>query len=150
MITLESLFPPAHVLVLRPRDKAAALAELAKRAATLLGAASRPIADALVARESLGSTGIGAGIALPHARLDTPQPFALFARLERPIAWDAIDHAPVDLLFLLLSPDEPADQRLKILSMVTRRLRDRSLAAALRHAADELALQTLLVRDQGA
>lgn len=146
MITLETLFPPAHVLVLRPRDKAAALAELAKRAAILVGTTSKTIADALVARESLGSTGIGAGIALPHARLDTPAPLAFFARLERPIAWDAIDQAPVDLLFLLLSPIEPADQHLKILSMVTRRLRDRSLTTNLRSAASEAALQTILVQ----
>jgi PTS system nitrogen regulatory IIA component len=148
MITLESLFPPDHVLVLRPRDKAAALAELAKRAAILLGTASQPIATALVAREALGSTGIGAGIALPHARLDTTAPLALFARLERPIAWDAIDRLPVDLMFLLLSPNEPADQHLKILSMVTRRLRDRSLAANLRSAAGAAILQSTLVQDQ--
>lgn len=146
MIQLEDLFPPRHVFVMRARDKATALAELAKRAALLLGTASKPIADALAGREALGSTGIGAGIALPHARLETTIPLALFARLERPIAWDAIDQLPVDLLFLLLSPTEPADQHLKILSMVTRRLRDRSLTASLRGAADETRLQIVLIQ----
>lgn len=146
MITLETLFPPAHVLIFRSRDKAATLADIAKRAAILLGADPQPIATALVSREALGSTGIGAGIALPHARLDAPAPFALFARLERPIPWDAIDQLPVDLVFLLLSPNEPADQHLKILSMVTRRLRDRTLAADLRSATNETLLQRTLIQ----
>ncbi len=146
MTSLETLFPLAHVLILHPRDKAAALAELAKRAAILLGAGSKPIADALAVRETLGSTGIGAGIALPHARLDLSAPLALFARLERPIPWDAIDHAPIDLIFLLLSPAEPADQHLKILSMVTRHLRDRALTATLRQATDEAALHQALTQ----
>jgi PTS system nitrogen regulatory IIA component len=153
MIALEELFPPEHVLVLRPRDKAAALAELAKRAAMLLGGTAESsqseaarIAQALVAREALGSTGIGAGIALPHARLEMSSgPLALFTRLERPIPWDSIDRAPVDLVFMLLSPTEPADLHLKLLAMVTRRLRDGAVAAALRATTDPAALRTRLI-----
>lgn len=137
MIALDALFGPGHVMVLRPRDKEAALAELAKRASVIIGASSLQIAQALAAREGLGSTGIGAGIALPHARLGLPSlPLALFARLERPIPWDSIDRKPVDLVFLLLSPNEPADLHLKILAMVSRRLREASVAAALRATTD--------------
>ena len=146
MITLDTLFPPDHVLVLRARDKDAALAELAKRAAAVLGVSAAPIASALAAREALGSTGIGAGIALPHARVSlSATPLALFARLERPISWDSIDQKPVDLVFLLLSPIEPADLHLKVLAMVTRRLRDGQVAAGLRATTDRIVLRTCLV-----
>ena len=145
MITLDTLFPPDHVLVLRTRDKDAALAELAKRAAALLSVPAAPIGMALAAREALGSTGIGAGLALPHARVSlTATPLALFARLERPISWDSIDQKPVDLVFLLLSPNEPADLHLKVLAMVTRRLRDGQVATCLRATTDRVVLRTCL------
>ena len=145
MITLDTLFPPENVLVLRARDKDAALAELAKRAGALLGVPAAPIGLALAAREALGSTGIGAGIALPHARVSlSATPLALFARLERPISWDSIDQKPVDLVFLLLSPIEPADIHLKVLAMVTRRLRDGQVAAGLRAITDRKALRERL------
>jgi PTS system nitrogen regulatory IIA component len=146
MTTLEQLFPEANVLVLRPRDKNSALVDLANRAATLLGAQASTIAAALTAREALGSTGVGAGIALPHARCPgSTAPVALFARLERAIAWDAIDQKPVDLVVLLLSPNEPADLHLKVLATISRRLRDANVAAALRVANDVKDIRQILI-----
>eukprot|EP01037_Dinobryon_pediforme_P012911 gene12911-13012_t len=146
MTTLEQLFPVTNVLMLRPRDKDSALVDLAQRAATLLGAQASTIAASVTAREALGSTGVGAGIALPHAkRAHATAPFALFARLERAIAWDAIDQRPVDLVVLLLSPSEPADLHLKVLATISRRLRDANVAAALRAAQETQHIRQILI-----
>jgi PTS system nitrogen regulatory IIA component len=125
------------VVPLRASDKPQLLRELSTRAGRLLGIDPQRILDALQTREALGSTGVGQGIiALPHARIaGLPQMFGLFARLEQPIVFDAIDEQPVDLVFLLLVPDRAGTEHLAALAAVARHLRDRALAAQLRRVA---------------
>ncbi len=135
--------PPDHVFTdLRARAKPALLAELAQRAAASLGLAPGPIAAALAAREALGTTGFGGGLAIPHARLSgLAAPSGFLARLARPIDFAAIDARPVDLVFLLLSPAGADAAHLANLAAVSRRLRDAAAVAALRAAPDAPALR---------
>ena len=144
-MTLDELIPPAQVLDrLRAPDKAALLTALARAAGEALGLPPADIAAALAAREALGSTGTGNGIALPHARIATlAAPSGFFARLDRPVAWDSVDGRPVDLVFLLLSPAADAEH-LRALAAVSRRLRTPGVAEALR-AAPPAALRTALL-----
>ena len=136
-MNIADLIAPDRVVVpLRVSDKAQLLHELSHRAARLLAIDPQVILDALQTREALGSTGVGQGIALPHARIPgLPQTFGLFARLERPIDFDAIDEQPADLVFLLLMPDRAGNENIAALAAVARRLRDRNLAAQLRRVA---------------
>jgi len=137
-MTLGALIAPQRVLPrLRVGDKAALLAELGRRAAAACGLAAADVTTALTARESLGSTGIGSGIGVPHARLEgIAAPVGFFARLERPIDFAAIDGKPVDLVCLLLSPAQEHGAHLAALAAISRRLRDASVAEALRRSAD--------------
>lgn len=129
----ELLAPARVVLDLKARDKANLLAALSRIAAGSAPEVSQAVVEAaLTARERLGSTGLGSGFALPHARIDGLGRFVgLFARLARPIDFEAIDAKPVDLLFLLLVPAGAADH-VGALAAVSRRFRDRALAVRLR------------------
>lgn len=130
---------------LRVTDKAQLLNELARRAAALLQIPQARIFEAIDAREKLGSTGLGEGFALPHARIEgLDRFFGLFARLVRPIAYDAVDGNPVDLVFLLLIPSDTAVNHVSILAAIARRIRDQGLARAIRKAANATALHALL------
>ena len=134
-------------LNLRVRDKAQLLRELAKRAAAGSGVPVAAIQSALLAREGLGSTGLGKGFALPHARIEGLKQFVgLFARLARPIDYDAIDGAPVDLVFLLLMPAEAGNAHVAALAAVSRRFRDADTVARLRKADAAAALAALGAR----
>ncbi len=136
------LTPLAAFTGLRPRDKLALLTELCRHAGAALHRDPGAIAAAVLARESLGTTGFGAGLAIPHARLaDLNAPAGFLARLSRPIAYGAIDGAPVDLVYLLLSPAADDAAHLATLAAVARRLRDPSFLAALRAAATPTALR---------
>ncbi len=145
-MTLDELFPPDRVLRLKASDKAAVLGELSRRAAALLSLPAGEVSAALAAREALGSTGVGSGIAVPHARLaGLATVAALFARLDRPVEWAAIDGRPADLVFLLLSPEKGGSEHLAALAGVTRRLRDPAVAAAIRAAREPAAIRAALV-----
>ena len=134
---------------LRVSDKQQLLTELARRAARRLGIDTQAILGALVAREELGSTGLGQGIAIPHARIDSLNSFfGLFARLERPIDFAAVDERPVDLVFLLLMPADAGNAHLAALSSISRRLRDRAVAERLRVADEPAALYEILAGTQ--
>ena len=123
------------VLKMRVASKAALLADLAHRAAIYTGLAEASLRGSLTAREALGSTGFGAGIAMPHARIiGLTDPFALFVQLSRPIPFDAIDGLPVDLVFMLLSPAASEGTHLAVLAAISRRLRDKDVADRLRKA----------------
>jgi nitrogen PTS system EIIA component len=137
---------PNQVIVgLRVADKAQLLQDLARRAAAAISLDQRSILDALQARENLGSTGLGKGFALPHARLATLQaPFALFIRLARPIDFDSIDDRPVDLVILLLTPANGGNEHLATLAALSRPLRDEAFVRRLRQAPDAAALHSLL------
>jgi nitrogen PTS system EIIA component len=141
-MTIDDILAPADALVgLRASNKTALLDDLARRAAGTLGIDVAAILPALLRREDLGSTGIGDGIALPHARLDAVRrPHGILARLRDPIDFDAVDDRPVDLVFLLLLPADAEGENLNALACVARRLRDPEAAAALRRVRDARAL----------
>jgi len=141
--------PEAVIPSLKANSKKQALLELSDKAAALSGLEAREIFDALNQRERLGSTGIGAGIAIPHGKLAKCQKiFGVFARLERPIEFDALDDAPVDLIFLLIAPESAGADHLNALSRAARALRDGSLVATMRATRDPSALYSILVRSQ--
>jgi nitrogen PTS system EIIA component len=127
------LQPNGVIANLRAANKRQALQELAKRAAQLTGRHERAIFEVLLERERLGTTGIGHGTAIPHGRMpDLPQIYALFARLEKPIDFEAIDNQPVDLIFLLLTPANSGADHLKALARISRLLRDKAMCEKLR------------------
>jgi nitrogen PTS system EIIA component len=122
---------------LRAPDKAGVIQELANQAGAKLQLSGEAIAEELLRREELGSTGIGNGIALPHARLDNlARPFGIIARLKKPIEFDAIDGKPVDLVVLVLMPAGPQGDQLNALACVARTLREEARLHRLRQAKD--------------
>lgn len=145
MTELHDLISPDAVVVgLRAADKPTLLAELSRQAAARTGVPSERIMAALVARERLGSTGLGGGFALPHARVEgIARATALFARLARPIEYGAVDGARVDLVCLLLIPASGTDH-VAALAAVARRLRQDAVAQGLRTSADAASAYALL------
>ena len=143
---LAAFLESSHCLVdLRYADKAACLADLARRAAAALAIDAAPVVEALRHRETLGSTGLGSGIAVPHARLtNIAAPFALVARLREPIAFEAVDDKPVDVVCLALLPAAKSGEQLQVLACIARRLRDGASLAAVRRARDAKALHAAL------
>ena len=142
---IRELLSPEAVVDMREPDKARVLKELSRRAAVLLDLDPETILKALAKREELGSTGLGHGIALPHARIgQLGKPFGLFCHLRPAVEFGAIDERPVDLVFLLLLPEHPPEEQLKSMACVARRLRDPVLAAKLRGARGAVALHALL------
>jgi PTS system nitrogen regulatory IIA component len=117
-------------------------------AAEALGLDGKLAAERLAAREKLGSTGFGGGVAIPHARLpDLSGVTGVFMRLAQPIEFDAVDDLPVDLVFMLVSPVDAGAEHLKALARVSRRLRDRTFLAKLRGAGSRDALYALFTAD---
>src|SRR3569623_1810375 len=141
-MTLTDLIAPAAIIpALKVNGKKQALQELAARAAELTGQNERAILEILMQREKLGSTAVGNGIAIPHGKLPKlGRLFGLFARLERPIDFEALDSQPVDLIFLLLAPEAAGADHLKALARVARMLRDPEVARKLRESSDTDAL----------
>ena len=148
MMSLTDLVSPQAVIpALKANSKKQALIEISEKAAGLSGIDSREVLDALIQRERLGSTGIGGGIAIPHGKLaKCGRIFGVFARLEKPIDFEALDDAPVDLIFLLIAPENAGADHLNALSRAARVLRDQSLATTLRSTRDPSALYSILVR----
>lgn len=130
---------------LRATSKKQALQDLARRAADVTGEPERAIFEVLIERERLGTTGVGNGIAIPHGKLPgLDRLYGLFARLETPIDFDAIDEQPVDLICLLLAPESAGADHLKALARVSRLLRDRSICEKLRGSDSAEAVYALL------
>jgi len=103
------------------------------------------VIDALIERENLGPTGVGKGIALPHARLpEIEKVHGLFLRLEKPVDFDAVDRQPIDIVFALIAPAEAGVEHLKALALVSRTLRDEDICAKLRANADPATIHTIL------
>ena len=144
MIT--DLLPPGAVLHgVSAADKPALLAMLASHAAQFCAIDAARIAEAVNARELLGTTGFGGGIAIPHARLaGLDHMVAVFATLATPVDYGALDGAPVDLVVLLLAPIEAGAEPLKALARISRLLRDAALVEKLRAAPSAEALAKLL------
>ena len=135
----------AVIAALRVNGKKQALQELSERAAAAAKLPSREIFDAILQRERLGPTGVGDGIAIPHGKLARCERICgVFARLERPIDFEALDGLPVDLIFLLIAPESAGADHLKALAMIARVLRDPGMATQLRATRDASALYSLL------
>jgi nitrogen PTS system EIIA component len=137
--------PEAVVTGLRAQTKRALLSELSQRAGELLKIDQSLITEAVLQREMLSSTGLGRGIAIPHARMKSVRSmFGLFARLEHPIPFDAMDGEPVDLVFLLLAPDGAGADHLRALARVSRLMRDAPTLERLRGSSNRNALYSVL------
>jgi PTS system nitrogen regulatory IIA component len=145
-MTLTDLVAPNAIIpALKVNSKKQALHELAARAAVLSGQTERAIFEILMQREKLGSTAIGNGIAIPHGKLPTlTRLFGLFARLDRPIDFEALDNQPVDLIFLLLAPESAGADHLKALARIARLLRDPAITHKLRASQDAESLYAVL------
>jgi len=145
MSLTDLIAPNAVIPALKVTSKKQAIQELAAHAAQLTGQNERTIAEVLLQREKLGSTGVGNGIAIPHGKLPKlSKLFGLFARLDRPIDFEALDGQPVDLIFLLLAPEAAGADHLKALARVARLLRDPEVAQKLRNSHDAEALYAVL------
>lgn len=130
---------------LRAGSKKQALQDLAKRASDLAGENERAIFDVLMDRERLGTTGVGNGIAIPHGKMaGLGKLYGVFARLETPVDFQAIDDRPVDLVFLLLAPETAGADHLKALARVSRLLRNGQICEKLRGADQPDALYAIL------
>jgi PTS system nitrogen regulatory IIA component len=141
LVSPESVIPN-----LKATSKKQALQELARNAGELTGLHDRAVFDVLLERERLGTTGVGNGIAIPHGKLaQLDKLYGVFARLERPIDFDAIDEQPVDLIFLLLAPESAGADHLKALARVSRLLRDKSMCEKLRATTTADGLYALLI-----
>lgn len=145
-MTITDLVAPEAILpALKVNSKKQALQELATRAATLTGQDERVIFEVLLQREKLGTTAVGYGVAIPHGKLPKlDKLFGMFARLDRPIDFEAMDGEPVDLLFLLLAPEGAGADHLKALARVARLLRDQDIAKKLRASRDAEAIYSVL------
>ncbi|WOI52895.1 PTS sugar transporter subunit IIA [Parvularcula sp. LCG005] len=130
--------------------KRSVLKQLAAHAQKTMGLDETSLLDSLLEREQLGSTGIGRGVAVPHARAEISQMRGIFARLAQPVDFDSIDDRPVDLVFLLLAPERADADHLKALSRVARLLRSDEVQDAMRGAADAEALYAIAVGDADA
>ena len=125
--------------------------ELGELAEQVHGLKAGEVSTALLEREALGPTGVGLGIALPHARMDSVNSVVgLFVRLEKPLDFEAVDRQPVDLVFTLLAPQDAGVEHLKALALVSRTMRDSALCGKLRANADAATLHTLLTEAQDA
>lgn len=145
MALTDLVVPQAVVPSLRVNSKKQALQELAARAAAICRRNEREVLEVLMQRERLGSTGIGSGIAIPHGKLaKLERLFGVFARLERPIDFEALDGQPVDLLFLLLAPEAAGADHLKALARVARLMRTPDTSKMLRESRDAEAIYAVL------
>jgi len=137
--------PQAIIPALKVNNKKQALQEIAAKAAESIGRPEREIFDVLMQREKLGSTAVGNGIAIPHGKLAKIERICgVFARLDRPIDFEALDGQPVDLIFVLLAPETAGADHLKALAKIARMLRDTDLANKLRDARDPEAIYAVL------
>ena len=135
----------AVVSALKASDKKDAIQQLAARLGALIQRDPNEIFEILLQRERLGSTGIGGGVAIPHAKLPKLDKIVgVFARLVKPIDFDALDGEPVDLVFALLAPEQAGADHLKALARIARLFREPGVAAKLRGSTDVSALFAVL------
>jgi nitrogen PTS system EIIA component len=140
--------PEAVIPSLKAKSKKQLLQELSARAARLTGLDERDIFDVLWQRERLGSTGLGQGVAIPHGKLAPLKGIVgIFARLAEPVDFDSVDGEPVDVVFLLLTPEAAGADHLKALARVSRLLRDGSAVEKLRASKDASALHAVLTAE---
>lgn len=141
----ELINPTAVIASMRVSSKKQVLQQLAAHAAAELKLSERSVFEVLLERERLGSTAVGQGIAIPHGKHpQVTQLYGLFARLETPVDFEAVDDRPVDLVFLLLAPEDAGADHLKALARVSRLLRNQSVVEKLRATRDAAALYAIL------
>lgn len=137
--------PDAIRVITTETSKKRLLQDIGEAAAEIYGVPVRAATEALMERETLGPTGVGKGIALPHARLPgLHKVVGVFFRLEKPLDFDAVDRKPVDLVFALFAPAESGVDHLKALARVSRTLRDPGTCAKLRSNHEAATLHTVL------
>lgn len=141
------LSPDGIIPSLKAKNKKQALQELAELGAVVTRLPERNILEGLMQRESLGSTGLGGGIAIPHAKFkELDRIHCLVARLETPIEFDALDNEPVDLIFVLLAPEHASGDHLKALARISRLLREPKALDRLRAARDRAGIHAILTQ----
>ena len=143
------LAPEAVIAALKAQNKKQLLQELAARAALQTRLPEKRIFETLIERERLGTTGVGAGIAIPHGRMAGATAITgVFARLEGGLDYEAVDSQPVDLVFMLLAPENAGADHLKALARVSRLLRNQATCEKLRTAGTAEAIYAILT-DRG-
>jgi nitrogen PTS system EIIA component len=140
LVTQKSIMP-----ALKAASKKQLLQMLSEKAAQITGLTERDVFDTIMQREKLGSTGVGNGIAIPHGKLKNIKNITgIFARLETPVDFEALDDEPVDLVFMLLAPESAGADHLKALSRIARILREADMVKKLRGTKDAAALFAFL------
>jgi PTS system nitrogen regulatory IIA component len=143
------LAPDAVIDGLKAGSKKQVLQALSERAAALTGLEERDIFSVVLERERLGTTGVGQGLAIPHGKLaGVERIMGVFARLAKPIDFDAIDREPVDLVFMLIAPERAGADHLKALARVSRLFRNPSTCEKLRGSDDADALYALIANQK--
>lgn len=145
-MTLETIVDRQSVLAnVKAQNKKQLLSELAQALGSIVAIDHRIIFETLLTREKLGSTGIGSGIAIPHGKVPTlTRVYGLFARLQVPVDFEAVDGQPVDLVFVLLAPEHAGADHLKALAKISRMLRDPAVVAKLRGTQEAEGLYAIL------
>ena len=143
------LRPEAVRLLSAVSSKKRLMHELGDVAEAVYGLKAPSVVEALLERENLGPTGVGHGVALPHARMDGLEEVSgAFVLLEKPVDFDAVDRQPVDLVFALFAPKEAGVEHLKALALVSRTLRDAAICNKLRSNHDTVTLYTIVTEAQ--
>lgn len=151
MIEFEFPSPAFVVFADAVENKAALFRLIAEHAALIADVDAVAVESQLVAREKLGSTGFGDGVAIPHGRIKGhAKPFGMFFRLNMPVDYDSVDDLPVDCIFALFSPEADGATHLRALARISRRLRDRDFVAKLRGARSTDAVFALLTNFEAA
>jgi nitrogen PTS system EIIA component len=148
-MNISDFLSPTDVMIdVVAADKQKLLLELARKAGSIVDVLPERLFSELFKREELGSTGVGGGVAIPHARFQQiGKPFGMFVRLRKPIDFNAVDEKPVDIVFLLLLPEGSDGEQLGALAAVARKLRNPEIMAALRGARDSAEMYRTLAAE---
>ena len=149
MELFDLLRPEAVKVVFSVSSKKRLIQSIGELASVAYGLELKEVTNVLIERENLGPTGVGSGVALPHARLDAlDRVVGAFVLLEQPIDFGSFDNQPVDLIFSLFAPKNAGVEHLKSLALVSRTLRKKNFCAKLRSNRDSPTLYTILTADQ--
>jgi PTS system nitrogen regulatory IIA component len=148
-MNIQDFLSPSDVTIeVAALDKQKLLLQLARKAGSRLRLPPDNIFTELSKREELGSTGVGDGVAIPHARFNQiDKPFGMLLRLRQPIEFGALDGKPIDIVFLLLLPESAKGEQLSALACVARKFRSSALTAALRNAREAAEIFRLLASE---
>lgn len=151
-MTIQDILPATGIKVIAAASsKKRLFHDISDMAETCFGLNHSTVLEALLERENLGPTGVGHGVALPHARLPgLTQVSGLFIRIKKPFDFDSVDRQPVDLAFALFAPEDAGVEHLKALALVSRTLRDQSICAKLRANEDPSTIYTILTEASAA